>query len=89
MPCSMESADSVQVRAAEDVQRLIRQLQEMWLFGQLDTMGDSKAQQRTDEDTKAVAHLLKQLLERQREGANGEANGIAADAANGHVANGA
>ena len=85
MPCSMESADSVQVRAAEDVQRLIRQLQEMWLFGQLDTMGDSKAQQRTDEDAKAVADLLKQLLERQQ----GSANGIAADAANGHVANGA
>lgn len=38
----------------------------MWLFGQLDTVGESKVQQQTDENAKVVAELLKQLLERQR-----------------------
>ena len=56
-----------QIRAAEDVQTLIRQLQEMWLFGQLDTLGHSHAQQRTDEDAKAVAQLLQQLMEREQQ----------------------
>lgn len=37
----------------------------MWLFGHLNTMGESKTQQRTDENAKAVAELLQQLLERQ------------------------
>lgn len=54
-----------QIRAAEDVQTLIRQLQEMWLFGQLNTLGESKVQQQTDENAKVVADLLKQLMEKQ------------------------
>lgn len=58
----------VQIRAAEDVQTLIRQLQEMWLFGQLNTLGESKVQQQTDENAKAVADLLKQLMEKQAAG---------------------
>jgi len=33
----------------------------MWLFGQLDTVGASKAQQQTNENAKAVAGLLQQL----------------------------
>ena len=55
-----------QIRAAEDLQVLIRQLQEMWLFGQLNTVGNSKVQQQTDETAKVVAGLLGQLLERQQ-----------------------
>ena len=51
---------------------LIRQLQEMWLFGELNTVGESKAQQQTDEDAKVVAGLLQQLLERQGQSQNGE-----------------
>jgi hypothetical protein len=58
-------ADCAQVKAAEDFQALIRQLQEMWLFGQLDTMGESKVQQQTDENAKVVAELLRQLAARQ------------------------
>lgn len=37
----------------------------MWLFGHLNTMGESQTQQRTDENAKAVAGLLQQLIERQ------------------------
>jgi len=47
------------------MQSLIRQLQEMWLFGQLDTVGDSKAKQQTDENAKLVAGLLQQLSQLQ------------------------
>ena len=45
---------------------MIRQLQEMWLFGQLDTLGDSKARQQSDEDARSIALLLKQLAESQQ-----------------------
>lgn len=55
----------MQVRAAEDMSALIRQLQEMWLMGQLNTIGDSKVQQQTDENAKVVAGLLKQLTDKQ------------------------
>ena len=37
----------------------------MWLFGHLDTMGESKTQDRTDENAKVLAGLLQQLLEKQ------------------------
>lgn len=52
----------------------------MWLFGQLDTLGESTLQQRTDENAKVVAGLLQQLVERQQAPNNGadenrEANG--------------
>lgn len=48
------------------MQVLIRQLQEMWLFGQLNTIGESKVQQQANENAKAVADLLKQLVEKQQ-----------------------
>ncbi|KAK3639269.1 hypothetical protein LTR56_012629 [Elasticomyces elasticus] len=51
---------------AENAQSLIRQLQEMWLFGQLDTLGDSKAQQQNDEHAKSIAGLLRQLADLQK-----------------------
>ena len=37
----------------------------MWLFGQLDTLGDSKVQEQTDETAKIVSQLLQQLAESQ------------------------
>lgn len=37
----------------------------MWLFGQLNTIGESQVQQETDENAKTVAALLKQLSEKQ------------------------
>ncbi|KAK5745020.1 hypothetical protein LTR17_001771 [Elasticomyces elasticus] len=55
-----------QIVAAENAQSLIRQLQEMWLFGQLDTLGDSKVQQQNDEHAKSIAGLLKQLADLQK-----------------------
>lgn len=44
---------------------LIRHLQEMWLFGPLNTVGESQVQQQTDENAKIVGDLLRQLSEKQ------------------------
>lgn len=54
-----------QIRAAQELQTLIRTLQEMWLFGQLNTLGEDETQKKTDETAKDVADLLRQLVERQ------------------------
>ena len=43
----------------------------MWLFGQLDTVGESKVQLQTDDTAKEVASLLQQLLELQQPARNG------------------
>ena len=38
----------------------------MWLFGQLNTLGESKVEQQTDENAKVVADLLKQLVDQHQ-----------------------
>jgi hypothetical protein len=62
----------VKIKAAEDLQMLIRHLQEMWLFGPLNTVGESQVQQQTDESAKIVGELLRQLSSKQSNGAEGE-----------------
>ncbi|KAM0716586.1 hypothetical protein Q7P37_008031 [Cladosporium fusiforme] len=61
------------IKAAEDLQMLIRHLQEMWLFGPLNTVGESQVQQQTDENAKLVGELLRQLSEKQGAETNGTA----------------
>lgn len=61
------------IKAAEDLQVLIRHLQEMWLFGPLNTVGESQVQQQTDESAKIVGELLRQLSGKQSITANGDA----------------
>lgn len=56
-----------EITAAEDAQTFIRQLQEMWLFGHLNTLGDSRIQQQTNEDAKMIAELLQQFTELQKQ----------------------
>ncbi|KAI7154559.1 hypothetical protein KC349_g7578 [Hortaea werneckii] len=53
-------------RAIEEGQSFTRQLQEMWLFGQLNTIGDSEAKQRSDETAKELSGLLQQLFHTQK-----------------------
>ncbi|KAF7194553.1 hypothetical protein HII31_04059 [Pseudocercospora fuligena] len=62
------------IRAAEEVQSLIRQMQEMWLFGQLNTLDDTKAQKQSDENAAVVADLLKLLHEKQEPTEEGQAD---------------
>ena len=76
-----------QIRAAEEYQALIRQLQEMWLFGQLNTVGESKVQQQTDENAKVVADLLRQVLERQQPSSQDGVGGAEESMADGPVSN--
>ncbi|KAK0279410.1 hypothetical protein LTR91_007743 [Friedmanniomyces endolithicus] len=62
----LQTETAALITTAENAQSLIRQLQEMWLFGQLDTLGDTKARQQSDEDARSIALLLKQLAESQQ-----------------------
>jgi len=52
-----------QIRASEDLLTLIRQMQEVWLFGKLDTLGKSEIEERTEEETKQILEMLQQLVE--------------------------
>ncbi|KXT06797.1 hypothetical protein AC578_7110 [Pseudocercospora eumusae] len=65
-------ASSEIIRAAEEVQSLIRQMQEMWLFGQLNTLDDTKAQKQSDENAVVVADLLKLLHENRQSSEEGQ-----------------
>ena len=68
---------------------LIRQLQEMWLFGQLNTVGDSKVQEKTDANARAASDLLRQLMERQSStSVQSDMGEPAENSANGMVTNG-
>ncbi|CAK4032414.1 hypothetical protein CB0940_08540 [Lecanosticta acicola] len=60
----IQSETKALIKSVEDVQSLIRQLQEMWLFGQLDTLGESQVQKATEENARVVALLLGQLAEK-------------------------
>ncbi|KAK3043944.1 hypothetical protein LTS18_002590 [Coniosporium uncinatum] len=47
-------------------------MQEMWLFGQLNTLGRSKLEQETEEDAKVVQSLLERVVKSQ--GAAGQSD---------------
>lgn len=47
---------------AEDILTLTRQMKELWLFGPLNTLGESRVHEKTEEDAKAVAEMLERLL---------------------------
>lgn len=50
------------IRAAEDLTALTRRLKELWLFGQLDTLGPSAAEGRADAKAREVAALTEGVL---------------------------
>ncbi|KAF2229018.1 hypothetical protein EV356DRAFT_496606 [Viridothelium virens] len=50
------------IRGAEDLTTLIRQMQEVWLFGELNTLGKSENQEKMQQSTVAVAELLNKVL---------------------------
>ncbi|PNS15258.1 hypothetical protein CAC42_8259 [Sphaceloma murrayae] len=51
------------VRAAEEVLALTRQMQELWLFGQLNTLEVNDTQDKVDAKASEVASLLQQLAD--------------------------
>lgn len=44
---------------------IIRQMQELWLFGKLDTVGTGDLEARTEEDTKKILELLQQMASKE------------------------
>ncbi|KEQ84829.1 hypothetical protein M438DRAFT_345058 [Aureobasidium pullulans EXF-150] len=50
------------IRTSEDILTLTRQMQELWLFGQLKTLDASDIQGRIDGDAKEVAEMLAVLV---------------------------
>ncbi|KXL50142.1 hypothetical protein M433DRAFT_2322 [Acidomyces richmondensis BFW] len=59
----MQTETAHLIRAGEDVQILVRQLQEMWLFGQLNTIGESEAHHQADENAEKVSQLLEKFTD--------------------------
>lgn len=53
---------ALQIRTSEEILTLTRQMQELWLFGQLKTLEKSDVQGRIDGDAKEVAELLAKLV---------------------------
>ncbi|KAF2225115.1 hypothetical protein BDZ85DRAFT_88664 [Elsinoe ampelina] len=51
------------VRTAEEILALTRQMQEMWLFGHLNTLEVSDMQDKVDTQAQEIAALLKQLTD--------------------------
>ncbi|KAI4731910.1 hypothetical protein E4T49_00335 [Aureobasidium sp. EXF-10728] len=50
------------IRTSEDILTLTRQMQELWLFGQLKTLDKNDIQARIDGDAKEVAEMLAVLV---------------------------
>ena len=55
----------IQVRAAEELLQLTRELKEMWLFGPLRGIGEGEGEGRMDEDSKKVGEMVEALLRKQ------------------------
>ncbi|KJY01440.1 hypothetical protein TI39_contig291g00021 [Zymoseptoria brevis] len=58
---SMKAETAGLIRAAEDVQTLIRQLQEMWLFGRLNALEGKHEREEVDGTAREVAELGRKL----------------------------
>ncbi|KAK7551230.1 mediator complex, subunit Med22 [Phyllosticta citricarpa] len=60
----MEVETAALIRATEDILTLTRQMQELWLFGQLNTVdkdGKAKEISQVEEDARAIAAAVEQL----------------------------
>ncbi|KAF2456359.1 mediator complex, subunit Med22 [Lineolata rhizophorae] len=71
----LEVETAALVRIAEDVLALTRQMQEMWLFGKLKTVGQSEAEKRTEENARVVTELLRKLTEERDVVSQGQVGG--------------
>ncbi|KAI6245110.1 hypothetical protein HI914_06408 [Erysiphe necator] len=58
--------ESLQVRATEDLHRLVRELKEMWLFGTLKETDEGKNESTIDDDSAKVGELLNGLIEKMK-----------------------
>ncbi|PSN74137.1 hypothetical protein BS50DRAFT_567024 [Corynespora cassiicola Philippines] len=65
------------VRAAQDLTTLVRDLQELWLFGSLDTLADPRDEEENRRRAVEIARLVEKLSGVREGGdAPGNANGV-------------
>jgi hypothetical protein len=57
----------IQIRTAEDILALTRELKEMWLFGALRKIGEGEEEGAMAEDSEKVLELVQKLLKDARE----------------------
>ncbi|KAL8854957.1 MAG: hypothetical protein Q9221_000153 [Calogaya cf. arnoldii] len=62
----MEVETAALIRAAEDILSLTRTMKEMWLFGKLETVGMSEAEERADVSARGVEEGLRRLMGAER-----------------------
>lgn len=71
------SLTCTQVRAAQDLTTLVRDLQELWLFGSLDTLADPRDEEENRRRAVEIARLVEKLSGVREGGdAPGNANGV-------------
>jgi Surfeit locus protein 5 subunit 22 of Mediator complex len=58
----MQVETAALIRAAEDLTALTRRLKELWLFGQLNTLGPSAVDGRVEAKAREVAELMENVL---------------------------
>ncbi len=57
-----------QVRAAEDLLQLTRELKELWLFGPLRGIKEGEGEGQIDEDSEQVGELVEVILKKAADG---------------------
>lgn len=68
----METQTVQLIRGCEDLLVLVRQMQEVWLFGKLDAVGGSEVRDGTERDAKRIVGLLRRLDGGHGEGSESE-----------------
>ncbi|KAF2100522.1 hypothetical protein NA57DRAFT_54604 [Rhizodiscina lignyota] len=61
----MEVETALLIRNAENILTLTRQMQELWLRGHLETLKKDGANEKTEENVKAVAKLIDELIQKR------------------------
>lgn len=56
-----------QIRTAEDILSLTRELKEMWLFGALRKLGEGEEEGSMDDDSEQVMAMVQEILKAARE----------------------
>lgn len=62
----MEVETAALIRAAEDILSLTRTMKEMWLFGKLEMVGTTEADERADESARGVEEGWRKLMGAER-----------------------
>lgn len=62
-------SNNTQIKTAQDISTLVRDLQELWLFGGLDTLSDPADEEANRKKALAVAEMIEALAKQSPAGA--------------------